>query len=279
MAKSNLGARLLTAAVVAPLLLTLLFVGPVWGWYALVLAACVVAAQELFSMTHPGDHVSQAVGILTTVAVSLATYRYTSDARVLLSVLCLVPIAGALITLFRLGEIETAAPRSMASIAGPLYIGALLTTVALIRRDQGELGPRWVLMALMFAWLADTGGYFVGRAFGRHKLYERVSPKKTVEGFFGSILGACVGALLAHFWYLPNIPLAHALVLAVVAGALGQLGDLFESLIKRSTGIKDSGWIVPGHGGILDRVDALLVVSPVVYLYGMWAGSGAASTW
>jgi phosphatidate cytidylyltransferase len=97
-----------------------------------------------------------------------------------------------------------------------------------------------------------------------------VSPKKTVEGFFGSLLGACAGALLAHFWYLPTLPLTHAIPLAVVAGGLGQLGDLVESLIKRSTGIKDSGWIVPGHGGILDRIDALLIVSPLVYLYTLW---------
>ena len=125
------------------------------------------------------------------------------------------------------------------------------------------------------AWLADTGGYFVGRFFGKTKLYEAVSPKKTREGFFGSLLGACVGAVLASLWYLPAIPLAHSLPLAVVAGGLGQLGDLVESLIKRSTGIKDSGWIVPGHGGILDRIDALLVASPLVYLYTLWFGRGA----
>lgn len=275
MANSNLSVRLLTAAVVAPLLLSLLFVGPVWGWYALVIAACGVAAQELFAMTHPGDRVSQAAGVVLTIAVSATVYVLTNDARALLTVLFVVPIAGALLTLFRLGEISTAALRTMAAIAGPLYVGALLTTIALIRRDQGALGPRWVLMTLMIAWLGDTGGYFVGRAFGRHKLYEAVSPKKTVEGYFGSILGSISGALIAHFFYLHEVPLIDAILLAAVAGALGQLGDLIESLIKRSTGIKDSGWIVPGHGGILDRIDALLVVSPVVYLYMLWAGPRA----
>jgi phosphatidate cytidylyltransferase len=97
-----------------------------------------------------------------------------------------------------------------------------------------------------------------------------VSPKKTVEGAIGGLGGSILGALCAHFWYLPSIPLVHAVALAIVAGALGQAGDLSESLIKRSTGVKDSGQIVPGHGGILDRVDALLVTSAVVFLYTLW---------
>jgi phosphatidate cytidylyltransferase len=269
-ASSNLAMRLLTAAVVAPLLLVLLFLGPVWGWTTLVIVACAIASQEFFAMTHPGDKVAQAIGVATSVGVSLGVYAFSTDARVLLTVLFIVPIFGALITLWRLGDIPSAAFRVAAAIAGPLYVGGLLATVALLRRDQGDLGPRWVLLSLMFAWLADTGGYFVGRFFGKTKLHERVSPKKTVEGFFGSLLGACAGAVLAHIWYLPTLPLAHAIPLAVVAGGLGQLGDLVESLIKRSTGIKDSGWIVPGHGGILDRIDALLIACPLVYLYTMW---------
>jgi len=268
---SNLAVRLTTAGVVAPLLLLLLFAGPAWGWYLLVAAACGIAAQELFAMTHPGDKLAQAAGIASTLGISVCLYFFTGDTRVLVSIFLVVPMLGALVTLFRLGAIETAAPRVMAAIAGPFYIGALITTVALLRRDQGELGPRWVLMVLMFSWLADTGGYFVGRFFGKTKLHERVSPKKTVEGFLGSLGGASVGALLAHFWFLKPLPLEHALPLAIVAGGLGQLGDLVESLIKRSTGIKDSGWIVPGHGGLLDRIDALLVASPVVYLYTLWA--------
>jgi phosphatidate cytidylyltransferase len=99
-----------------------------------------------------------------------------------------------------------------------------------------------------------------------------VSPKKTRAGFVGALVGASVGAVLASLWYLPALPLAHALPLGLFAGALGQMGDLVESLLKRSTGIKDSGGIVPGHGGMLDRIDALIVVSPIVYLYGVLTG-------
>lgn len=267
MAKSNLSVRLLTSAVVVPLLLALLFYGPPWGFYALVAFATAVGASELFAMTHPGDRIAQGLGVLLTLLVSAAVYFYTQDARILLAVLLVVPIVGVLLPLWRLGEIPTAALRLMANVAGPLYVGGLFATIALLRRDMGTDGGRWVVMTLTFAWLGDTGGYFAGRFLGKTKLYEQVSPKKTREGFLGSLAGASVGALVAHFWYLPSIPLAHALPLALLAGALGQLGDLVESLLKRSTGIKDSGWIVPGHGGLLDRVDALLIASPIVYLY------------
>lgn len=267
MAKSNLSVRLLTAAVVVPLLLALLFVGPVWGFYALVAFASAVGAIELFGMTHPGDRVSQAIGVSTTVGLSAVIYFRGHDARWVLGAFLFITIAGVLLPLLRLGEVPTAGLRVMANVAGPIYVGALLCTIALVRRDQGAHGAGWVVMTLTFAWLGDTGGYFAGRFFGKTKLYEKVSPKKTREGFVGSLAGAALGAVVAHFWYVPEIPLAHAVPLALIAGALGQLGDLVESLLKRSTGIKDSGWIVPGHGGLLDRIDALLIVSPIVWLY------------
>jgi len=272
--KSNLAVRLSTAAVVAPLLLFTLFLGPSWGWFLIVFVASLVGAAELFGMTHPEDRLSQVLGVVTTGGVSLGLYFGGHDPRVLLTLLATVTIVGALVPLWRLGRIETAALRIMAGIAGPLYVGGLVTTLALLRRDQGALGPPYVLLTLMLSWLADTGGYFAGRYLGKTKLYEAVSPKKTREGFAGSIAGAVVGACLAHFWYLPSLPLHHGLGLAVVGGALGQFGDLVESLLKRSIGIKDSGSIVPGHGGILDRIDALLVASPIVYLYTVWTTAG-----
>lgn len=267
MAKSNLTVRLLTAAVVVPLLLALLFLGPAWGFYALAAFASAVGASELFAMTHPGDRVSQGIGVVTTVGLSAVIYFRGHDARALLAAFLVITILGVLLPLLRLGEIPTAGLRVMANVAGPVYIGALLCTLALLRRDQGPHGPGWVVMTLTFAWLGDTGGYFAGRFFGRTKLYEKVSPKKTREGFLGSLGGAALGAVVAHFWYVPEIPLGHAVPLGVIAGGLGQMGDLVESLLKRSTGIKDSGWIVPGHGGLLDRIDALLVASPIVWLY------------
>jgi phosphatidate cytidylyltransferase len=153
---------------------------------------------------------------------------------------------------------------------GPFYLGGGFGALALLRRDAGADGPSFAVLALMLSWLSDAGAYFAGRFFGKHKLYPAVSPKKTVEGALGGLGGAVAGALLAHFFYLRSLPLADALILAVVAGGLGQAGDLGESMIKRSFGVKDSGGIVPGHGGIMDRVDALLVTATVSYLYVLW---------
>jgi phosphatidate cytidylyltransferase len=268
-AASNLTLRLGSALVAIPPLLLLLFRGPAWGFFAVVSIATALAARELFRMTHPGDAVSQALGVLSTLATALVVYQFPHEPRLLVTLLLVVPLVGMLLPLWRLGQIATAALRMTAGAAGPLYVGATLATLGLMRRDF-DSGASWVLLSLMFAWLADTGGYFFGRFLGKTPLYPAVSPKKTRAGFVGALVGAAASTLIAHFSFLPALPLVPGLALAVIAGALGQLGDLVESLLKRSTGIKDSGSLVPGHGGVLDRVDALLVVGPLVYLFGLW---------
>jgi phosphatidate cytidylyltransferase len=269
-ANSNLAVRIATALVGAPLIIALLYKGPPWGFYLLVLPATLIGAWELFNMTHPGDRLSQAIGVGMAAAASLALYVADGDTRVLVTMIVVVPLAGPLLTLVRLGDMKTAALRACAMGFGPLYLGVPLTLLAVMRRDLGGDGPAYVVLTIMFAWFGDTGGYFAGRFLGRHKLYEAVSPKKTIEGSIGGLVGSVFGALLAHFWFLPSLSLVHGVLLAVVAGALGQAGDLGESALKRSTGVKDSGAIVPGHGGILDRVDALLVTSAVTFLYTLW---------
>ena len=267
MISSNLVTRLLTAALAAPLLLLLLFLGSPDAWYLLVLAAAGLATFELLAMTHPHDRLAKGLGTLVALCVSVVLYFHTTDPRALLALMFCLPIVGLFLTLWRLGDIETSALRAFASVAAPLYVGGLITCLALLRRDTGALGPYYVLLALKISWLGDTGGYFVGRYFGDRKLYPRVSPKKTLAGLWGSMLGAVIGCVIAHFWYMRDVSLLELVLLGVVGGALGQMGDLAESMLKRSTGIKDSGTLIPGHGGILDRIDALLIVSPLLYLY------------
>lgn len=270
--KSNLAIRLLTAAAGAPAILAVLYFGPPWGFYLLVLPTVLIGCSELFAMTHPGDRVAQAAGVAIAGGASIAIYAFgVQDPRVLLAVLVVVPALGPILTLFRLGEIPTAALRACALGFGPLFVAVPLTLLALLRRDFGNDGAGLVVMTLMFAWWGDTGGYFAGRFLGKRKLYAAVSPKKTVEGAIGGLVGSVAGALAASLGFLRTLPLSHSIPLAIVAGALGQAGDLGESLIKRSTGVKDSGAIVPGHGGILDRVDALLMASVTVYMYAVWS--------
>ena len=270
--KSNLVVRLLTGLVGAPLILLLLYMGPALGWLAFIVVATLIAAFELYAMTHPGDRIAQLVCTALTLGVTGAVWWLGADARALLTMIMALPIIGMFLVLARLGDIQTAALRVAAGTFGPLYLGGGMGAMALLRRDAGagHEGAGFVVLALAFSWLSDTGAYFAGRAFGKHKLYEAVSPKKTVEGALGGLAAAVTSAVVAHFWFLPSLPLTHGVVLAVVAGALGQAGDLGESLIKRSVGVKDSGGILPGHGGILDRVDAMLVTGVITYSYVAW---------
>jgi len=271
LATSNLATRLLTAGIGGPLILALLYFGPPWGWFAFICVAGAIGVFELFEMTFSEDRTSQVLGTAMGVAVISVLWLWAHDAKVLLTLLLVTPVVGMALVLWRLGEMRTAGLRVAVASFGPLYLGGGLASIALLRRDAGPDGPAFVVLALMLAWLSDTGGYFAGRFLGKHKLYEAVSPKKTVEGAVGGLVGGVAGAMFAHFLYLRSLPLVDGLVLGVVGSALGQVGDLGESLIKRSSGVKDSGGIVPGHGGILDRIDALLVTSAITYLYVLWA--------
>lgn len=248
----------------------MIYVGPPWGWALFLAVALFVGALEFFGMTHPGDRISHAIGIAASLGLFAVLWWFGTDARVLVTMLFVFPTFALFATLARLGANETTGMRAFAMAFGPLWLGGGLVTLALVRRDAGDAGPGFVVLALVLSWFSDTGAYFAGRFLGKHKLYEAVSPKKTVEGAFGGLAAAVLGAVVAHYFYVRSLPLDHAIVLAIVAGGLGQAGDLGESMLKRSFGVKDSGGIVPGHGGILDRIDALIVTSAFTYLYTLW---------
>jgi len=272
----DLGARLLTAVVVVPLLLLLLYWAPKWGFLVLVGVATIVGAAELFHMTMPAHRAQQAWGVVASLGVAAVLLWQPSPALMVTAVLGLVA-GGFLFGLFAPEPVESAGSRMGWLVAGPLYVGGTLAAIGLLH--QRDNGGSWVVLTMMLAWFGDTGAYFAGRAFGKHKLYPRVSPKKTLEGAAGGLAGSVVGVLLAYFWYLPEIRpggLAPAIGLAIGAGALGQAGDLMESLVKRSTGVKDSGWIVPGHGGLLDRIDALMWTAAATWAYAWWVVEPAA---
>lgn len=264
-ANANLALRFLTALVMVPVILGLLFWAPSWGFVVMVYLGCAIAAQELFAMTMPGAKLLSSFGVLATLAVMSAMIYLPTAPGALSATLVGVAALGLLVGLMRPDPIEKASERTAWLIAGPLYVGGLVGTIALlhIRPHQGA----WVLLSMCLAWMGDTGGYFAGRFLGKHKLYEKVSPKKTIEGSIGGLLGSVAGAVIAHYWYLPELPLVDGVILAIVAGALGQAGDLCESLIKRSTGVKDSGTLLPGHGGMLDRIDALMFTAATTWIY------------
>lgn len=264
----NTLARFATAVVLIPVLLYLMFWAPWWAFQIVVTLAIARAAHELMRITVSGaPRLLHVWGVLATIGVTQAmVYAPTADAMTaaMLGVAAIGTIAGLLAPTPH----EAAGTRIAWLIAGPLYVGVLFGTIA--KLHTLDHGGAWVLLAMWLAWASDTGAYFAGRYFGKTKLYPAVSPSKTVQGSIGGLFGSLTGGLAAHFWFLDVLPLLDAIVLSIVAGALGQIGDLVESLIKRSTKVKDSGHLLPGHGGLLDRVDALMFTGAACLIYATW---------
>lgn len=264
---SNLLVRLATAAVGIPILLWMLFLGPTWVFPGLVIAAAAVAGSEMATMTLRGHPRLQGSMVVFTVALA-ASMSLTWDAGIQLATLYAL-IGFAVLPVMAWPEpLETAAYRMAWGIAGPVYLGSCLASVTNL--FALENGGTWVVLSMALAWGSDTGAYFAGRFFGRRKLHPKVSPSKTVEGAVGGLVSIVLLALAMHFLWLPELGVLHAVALALVAGSLGQAGDLVVSAIKRSTGVKDSGFIVPGHGGLLDRIDALMFTAVATWLYARW---------
>jgi phosphatidate cytidylyltransferase len=265
---SNLAQRLLTAVVLIPILVVSMFVDPTpWSILGFSTVALVLAADEFLRMAMGGTE--RAIGLRITFAIAGAgvvvgnTVYGTSLAMAPISFAATMLIAAAVLA--RKQHLADAGRTLSYALAGLIYVPMLGCVWPLLKQD---FGPQWLFLALALAFSSDTLAYFAGRGFGKHKLYEAVSPKKTVEGSIGGLFGGVIAMVgMGHFWLAPQLPIVHAVVLGVVGSVLGQLGDLVESMIKRTFGVKDSGNVLPGHGGMLDRVDGLLFVAPLVYYY------------
>lgn len=270
---SNLLLRFLTAVVAVPLLILAINWHQPYGVWLWVLLAQITGLREWMAMTLPKEPLgTRWFGVAAGVAFG-SVVCWVPDSQVLLLGLCAVTIVGFLLFLFRHGAIETVASRVSLWLTGILYAGVLIVPLALfkIRGPRGE--GLWIYVCLTSAWLSDTFAYFAGRFLSRFwsaKLWAAISPKKTVIGGCGGVVGSLVALTIAKLWYLPFLTWTDVLAIAIPANLLGQLGDLVESLIKRSVGVKDSGVLLPGHGGMLDRIDALILVVPYVYAYARW---------
>ncbi|HEY4059872.1 MAG TPA: phosphatidate cytidylyltransferase [Kofleriaceae bacterium] len=283
MALGNLAQRFLVAVVAVPILLFILHLHRPEPTWALLFIASLLAMQEFFAMTLPKEDRFAAVvlgGIACLVffwwdPVTLNIYRHSippwvgeasvaSSGAVALIFAVVVPM---LWYLFKFRDIPTVANRTTATVMGIVYAGFLTTFIAKLKLIDPNQRGETVLLVLLVAWLADTGGYFAGRFIGGAKLYEAVSPKKTWAGAFGGIAGSIIGVAGLKLTFADYLTWFDVALIAIPGGILGQMGDLAESLIKRSTGAKDSGALLPGHGGILDRIDAVLFIAPYVFLY------------
>jgi phosphatidate cytidylyltransferase len=264
---SNLAVRLATAAVAVPVVLVgLLLLPPVATLIMAVVASMAGGFEILGLFGHRGWNPLRTAGTLLSGLVVAMVYALSLRPTLLILSLCSLLVVALLLGLLGTGEIRDVGRRQAGLVVVCIYPALLISLLALMRRDVPD-GGWWVVITLATAFLSDTGAYFAGRFLGRHKLAPRLSPSKTVEGACGGLAASTATCIVAHLTFLPQLPLAHAVVLGLVGSLMGQAGDLVESLLKRASDTKDTGSFFPGHGGMMDRMDAAVFVTVLFFGY------------
>jgi phosphatidate cytidylyltransferase len=265
--------RVLTALVLIPIVLLLVFLGPRWQWlFSLAVAGISVLAgwEYIFLTKRCGANPPRIAVLVALVALFVVNFQWPEEIPATFGALGI----GLLVYCTFLKPVEEMIADAAASIFCLLYTG--LTLLALPTLKALANGPSLITFLLCVIWAGDTAGYYVGRAWGRHKMAPTLSPGKTWEGAVASLAGGLLVtaglvqlATLLQKWDIALLSypddLWYWLVLAAVVNIAGQVGDLAESGLKRSAGVKDSGSLLPGHGGVLDRIDALLLAAPVLW--------------
>jgi phosphatidate cytidylyltransferase len=268
----NLGQRVAVAAVFAPLILYLGWIGGA-GYMLLIEVIAVVGLLEFYRLAqHKQIHPNLPVGVLAGAAMAPLVYFRLGQGVWLL---CIAAFVLLVITeLFRRPRPESGPLVNVAgTLMGLIYVAGLLSFLLMLRELPRQKGSEydhagtWIAMLFLTTWICDTAAYFVGLQFGKHKLFERVSPKKTVEGAFGGLVFAVLAAVACYHFFVIGLQLRDAVIIGILIGTVGQMSDLVESLFKRDAGVKDSSRLIPGHGGMLDRFDSEMLVAPLVYFY------------
>jgi phosphatidate cytidylyltransferase len=260
----NLLIRVVTALTLLPAVLALVWWGGYWSAGLMAWAAAVCAAEYVLITGQRLGGVGWLPVVGAGVLPLLPLLNTGSFAEPAFWVVGAVFLGAWSWHLLR-GPLGDAPTRAGHLLTAVVYGGMGLAALSALRLSEDGFG--WVFAALVITWGNDTAAYFFGRFLGRHKLYPAVSPNKTWEGFFGGMAGSVGGMFLTRALLFPHITWVDALLLGLGGGLLGPLGDLCESMLKRAHGVKDSGKIIPGHGGLLDRLDALIFNAPWVYVY------------
>lgn len=261
--------RLLAALVGLAVLIPAIVFGGEIAVEIILGLAMLVCLDEYATMAFPTQRFKH-LFVLLVPGVSLFLAALHGSQTSTLAVIILGSFWLLAAVLFRKEPVDDAANATARLFLGWAYVPMFMIFPVLIRRMEDGLA--WVFLLLVVTWLGDTGAYFAGRFFGKHKLYEKISPKKTWEGAIGGAVVATGGVMLVkviamRFGALEDLAWWECVFIGVVVDGIGICGDLVESMLKRSFGVKDSGWIMPGHGGLLDRVDALLLTGPALWLY------------
>ncbi len=250
--------RLIVAVIVLPLLyLYINYLHPIY-FFVLILCASILAQAEFYSMYRTDKSlrfIGTIIGITCLVSIYLRPLVFKD----------ILVIGISFFFVFRMlkGHTPSGSLTDIsAAVIGVLYIPGLLCYQVLLR----QMGKENIFLLYASVWSADSLAYYVGKSIGRHKLYEAVSPKKTVEGAVGSLIGGMAGALLIRYIFPDLISTKESLLTGIILGGVSIIGDLVESMFKRDAGVKDSGVVFPGHGGILDKIDGALIAAPVLYI-------------
>lgn len=255
--------RILSAGLLLPPLILFILFGTPFHFSLLVSVALALGLYEFYAMAQKaGIKVLAVLGIVGGLGLHMAVAIRGKGQGVL--VLGSLVILTLIVLLFR-GDPQEGLERASVTLFGVLYVAGLLSFASLLRAMPGGRG--YLLYVMLVAWMGDTGALYAGSFFGRRALSPAISPNKTLEGLLGGVAASLGASLVARGWIVKDFGFAESLGLGVVLGLLGQAGDLAESLLKRSVGVKDSGTLIPGHGGLLDIIDSLLFVCPALYLY------------
>ncbi len=254
--------RTLTAIVGIPLFLVPLYLGE-WVWTSLLVIIALLGASEWIALTRKAGLAPAPAVIFPGTVLIYGSAVFRPD---LLAASVALLVMTALIAQLRPAGRPQAAANAGVTALGPLYLSFFAALDLLRRMPEG--GREWTILVVISVWVADSAAYFGGRSFGRKLLAPVVSPKKTWEGAISGEAGGIIGALLVARIF--GLPLPPAAAVGALAATVGLLGDLSKSVIKRAVGVKDSGTLLPGHGGVIDRFDALLYVAPVAYALLLW---------
>jgi phosphatidate cytidylyltransferase len=263
--------RWLSGLILAPSLILFILYSPPWLFLLFILSLTFLGLQEYFALSLPRISTGEkTVGILLGLVLPLSLY--SRNPRCFIAALAFVFLLLLILALFQKEEFSVRVDHVSKYLLGLLYVPFLLAYFILMHKmDRGQA---WILFTLVVVYFGDTTAFYVGRAWGQKKLAPQISPGKTVEGGLGAVGGSIAGSLFFKFSFFSQLALPHALALGLGVGIIGQTGDLFESLLKRSAQVKDSGMLIPGHGGLLDRIDSVLFAAPFVYYYKWVAGLG-----
>lgn len=254
--------RLITGVLASAVWLLLLFTGPFALFWLAITCLAVVALSEYLSIVLPAlSRQSKIALILFGLFPLIGTF--SGETTGLLCGLSLALIALLLHTLSRYASFPQ--PYEVLSRGGFGYLYISLCSAHLVLLMALPQGRAWLLLLTAITAASDTAAFYTGSKFGKNKLFPAISPGKTWEGFFGGLVGSLVAALVVRHFFLPDQSLLWIIAIVLLLGCLGAAGDLSESVIKRAFGVKDSGSLLPGHGGLLDRIDSLLLTAPALY--------------